>query len=157
MYVVLRALFIYFYLFSKVLLVVPHPHTHTHTHTWLTHVSCLPIADAVTRKAVETGTRLHQTLWSLTGKAAREQLLLLLLCLWTSRWMSERVNDSEERVHVGWAGEQVLPLPVCQTAQLGLPCVLRGPQCGNRGVSLCERLRGVFPRYLCTEGRSPPG
>lgn len=49
MYVVWCALFIYFYLFSKVLLV-------------LTHTVYAPIADAVTRKAVETGTRLHQTL-----------------------------------------------------------------------------------------------
>lgn len=49
MYVVLCALFIYFYLFSKVLLV-------------LTHAVCAPTAGAVTRKAVETGTRLHQTL-----------------------------------------------------------------------------------------------
>lgn len=48
MYVVLCALFIYFYLFSKVLLV-------------LKHTVYVPIADAVTRKAVETGTRLHQT------------------------------------------------------------------------------------------------
>lgn len=49
MYVVLCALFIYFYLFSKVLLV-------------LTHTVYTLLADAVTRKAVETGTRLHQTL-----------------------------------------------------------------------------------------------
>lgn len=48
MYVVLCALFIYFYLFSKVLLV-------------LKHTLYVPTADAVTRKAVETGTRLHQT------------------------------------------------------------------------------------------------
>lgn len=48
MYVVSCALFTYFYLFSEVLPV-------------LKHIVYVPIADAVTRKAVETGTRLHQT------------------------------------------------------------------------------------------------
>lgn len=114
------------------------------------------VADAVTRKAVETGTRLPQTQWSLTGRpCAAFSFSVFANREWVSEWVSVRLTKCmsdwvDEQAH-GWASEQISPLPLYQTAQLGW-LASYSPQCGNCGW-LCVSGWGVsFPSTCALRG-----